>query len=195
MAAVTAAIAAVGLGLSAYGAYQNYQGQKDTAQAQQEALAIQKQQEAERKKAMELDAARRTREMVRQQVAARGMSLATTTNQGAEGGSALQGAYGGESGRTGVNMLGVSQNLEIGREMFGLNQGLTDAYSRMSAGTSRAGLGTSLMGFGTGLINNLGAINRVGGYVSSWGTNMVTRGGMGNFMSAGSGSFNTPSYG
>lgn len=168
MALVTAAIAAVGLGLSAYGAYQNYQGQKAANEASQQSLAIQQQQEAERKKAMELDAARRTREIIRQNVAARSLSLAAVTNQGAEFGSALPGAYGGESGRSGVNALGVSQNLEIGNTMFGLNSQLTDARSSYLNAQSRSALGSSLMGFGGAIVNNLGMINRVGNYVSSY---------------------------
>jgi len=70
--------------------------------------------EGQRRVAMELDARRRNLEIVRNQQRGRSMALAAATAQGARRGSGLQGGYAQISGQTGVNMLGVNQNLQIG---------------------------------------------------------------------------------
>lgn len=90
-------------------------------------IAEQQKMNALRKQQMELDATRRQREIVRQSIAARSASLAVATAQGGNttGSSALMGAYGGISGRTGVNTLGVTQNLEIGRGLFAAQDRIT----------------------------------------------------------------------
>lgn len=87
---------------------------KGTIQAQQ---AI----EANKRAAMEVDARRNQLEIIRTQQRARALGLATAKNQGSSGGSGLQGAYGQFSGQTGVNLLGVQQNLEVGRNIFDQN--------------------------------------------------------------------------
>lgn len=189
MAVLTGIIAAAGLALGAYGAYQQYQGSQDAAAANQQAIALQQQQEAERKKAMELDATRRMREVVRQNVAARSMSLAATTNQGADEGSGLPGAYGGESGRSGVNATGISQNRQIGEEMFGISSQLTTVQGQYASAMARSQQGAAFSNFGGSIVNNLGSITRLGNLASSagsYGFGMMSN----NFMGGGSGSFN-----
>lgn len=163
----TTAIAIGGLALGAAGAGMSYFGQSAAAEANEEARRLQKQQEAQRRKIVELDAVRKKREMIRQAIAARSLGLTRATNQGAagEGSSALAGVYGGVSGRTGVNMLGVNQNLEVGRTMFGLSNSISDAYGRAAEGQSWAATGGAISSLGGAMIKNLDAINRVGTYL------------------------------
>jgi hypothetical protein len=47
------------------------------------------------------------------------------TGAGAQFGSGLQGAYGQISGQSGVNLLGIRQNLELGRNIFDINAGIS----------------------------------------------------------------------
>lgn len=81
------------------------------------------------RQAMELGARRQSLEIIRQQQRGRALALATNVSQGGSGAvngsSALQGAYGQIGGQTGVNMLGVSQNLQIGRDIFTANQNIS----------------------------------------------------------------------
>lgn len=77
--------------------------------------------EASKRAAMELDARRNQLEIIRTQQRARALGLVTAQNQGSKEGSGLQGAYGQISGQTGVNLLGVQQNLGIGRDIFNQN--------------------------------------------------------------------------
>jgi len=78
--------------------------------------------------AMNLDAQRKQLEVVRQAQRARSLALATATAQGANKGgtSALGGAYGQVAGQTNTNLQGIAQNLQIGKNIFGLNAGITN---------------------------------------------------------------------
>jgi hypothetical protein len=164
MAALTSIIAAAGLGLTAAGSYMAYKGQQTQAKYQQQAIGLQQEAEAERKKQMNLEAMRRRREIIRQALAARSMALATATNQGASGGSALGGAYGQISGREGTSILGVNQNQEIGNNLFGINQSILGAYRGASQAGASAAMGSGLASLGGALLKNEGSINRIGTY-------------------------------
>lgn len=91
--------------------------QEITRSTIQQEMAIQQQ----RRQAMELDASRKQKEVIRNQQRARSLALTTATAQGASRGSGLQGGYGQISGQSGVNALGIQQNLQIGRNIFDYN--------------------------------------------------------------------------
>ncbi len=86
--------------------------------------------EKQKMQAMEIDARRQQMEIIRNQQRGRALSLTTGVAQGGSGfvggASARGGAYGQIAGQTGVNLLGVQQNLEIGRNIFGLNQNISN---------------------------------------------------------------------
>lgn len=86
--------------------------------------------EQQKQNAMELDARRQQMEIIRNQQRGRALSLATGVAQGGGGfvggSSARGGAYGQISGQTGVNLLGVQQQLEVGRNIFGLNTNISN---------------------------------------------------------------------
>lgn len=88
--------------------------------------AYERQVEGQRQQAMELDARRRSLEVLRNQQRARAVALTNANAQGAARGSGLQGGYGQIAGQSGVNLLGISQNLQIGQNIFGLNNQITD---------------------------------------------------------------------
>lgn len=98
-------------------AQQSFGINNSTVQAQQQI-------EAQKVRAMEMDARRQQLEVIRTQQRGRALALATGVAQGGSvtRGSALQGAYGQISGQTGTNILGIQQNLEIGQNISGFNQ-------------------------------------------------------------------------
>lgn len=162
-AAVIAGTAAVGIGTIG-----QMNAAKEQGEAQQKMIQEEQKQEALRRRAQELDSRRRTMEMVRTQQRARAASLATTTAQGASTGSALEGAYGQAAGQTGVNMLGVQQNYDIGSQMFASNLMLSNqrmAYA--NAGTDKA-LWGGVSQLGATLVSNAGQINSLGKQAMAW---------------------------
>lgn len=146
--------------------------------------------EAQRMKAMQLDARRRQMEVIRNQQRYRAVGLTNATAQGAQFGSGLQGGYGQISGQSGVNLLGIQQNLQIGQDIFGLNQAITGQkqqyadlqynYAAQQAdyqtaksnmlydyAVANAGFQTRQANAGTLMSQGQGLINQGSGYVSS----------------------------
>jgi hypothetical protein len=159
---VATAIAAIGVGVGLYGAISGSEAADQQAQYQSQALALQKQEMAERRKAMELDARRRRREIIRQGIAARSAALATSTAQGAQFSSALPGAYGGIEGRSGTNLQGVNQNQEIGERIFDLKGLQSDAYVRAAMAGSNVATNQAMTQAGGMLINNSTQLAQLG---------------------------------
>lgn len=154
MAGLSTLFVGAAVGLQAYGSYKQTDAAKKLSESQQVVAQQEAKAEEVRMRAMELDARRRTTEMLRQEQRARAMALATSTAQGAgTQSSGLQGGYGQIAGQSGVNMLGVQQNLGFGRELFGINQGISQqrflqaGYSGQAAmGRGYSALGSSLLG-------------------------------------------------
>jgi len=179
MAAVTAAIAAVGVGLSAYGAYNQYQGSKDISEAQQQQIRLEQQAEAQRRQAMEIKARRDRLEAIRVGQRARALGLASATSQGAsgEGSSGLQGAFGQISGQTGTNLLGITQPLEIGRNIFDINSQISQAKIAQAQAGTQVSFGQGLSSLGGQLISNIGPLGSLGSYVGGFGSSVGPAGG------------------
>lgn len=154
----------IGLGLTAIGTATAVGGAVANSYAQKQALAAQQQAEDQRKKAMELDADRRRRQEIRAAIAARAQSLSTATNQGAsaEGASALPGAYGGISGQSNTNILGINQNQQIGESIFAANAAANSAYRSAATAQSWTSAGNGLSSLGGAMMTNGDTINKVG---------------------------------
>lgn len=158
--------AMLGLGMSLVGTFMGMGAASKANRAQQAEIRSEQGIEGQKQQAMELDANRRQMEVVRNNQRARAMGLEAATNQGAQMGSGLQGAYGQIRGQSGVNSLGISQNLEIGRNIFGLNSEISQdkiqiaqAQQESSFAGGLSSLGGSIFGASKSL-SNLG----FGGY-------------------------------
>lgn len=147
--------------------------------------------EAQKRQAMEVDARRQQLEIIRNQQRGRALALTNANAQGARLGSGLQGGYGQIAGQSGVNILGVQQALQTGRNVFDANANITglnlqmgdlqNQYNIQQAAnqTSKANLAYSyaesnaafqtrfadnqtLMSQGTGLVNQGSGIAQAG---------------------------------
>jgi hypothetical protein len=167
MAAITTAVlataAVVGVGLTAYGMYEQTQAAQTNYAAQQQATAAEQRNEAVRRRAMEFDAKRRQLEAIRNMQRARSVALANATNQGAGQGSGLQGGFGQISGQTGDVIEGIRGNLAFGRETFGNNIDLSNARLAMAAAGTQASFGAGLSSLGGSIISSLPAISGLSG--------------------------------
>ena len=159
----SAVIAAVGVGFSAYGASQQSSAAKSQANSQQEMIAQQQRQEALRRQAMELDARRRQSEILRQTQRARAIAIATSNSQGGLLGSGIQGGFGQISGQSGVQSLGIGQNLEIGQNIFASNALESQAKIGYAQAGSQMATGAVLSSLGGSLVSNAGTLNNIFG--------------------------------
>lgn len=138
MAAVSTIIAGVGLAIGAAGAGVQYSA------SQKQAAAMEKGEEL-RKKQMNLDAQRRTRQVIREGLIARSQALTNATAQGAEAGSGLQGGYAGIQSNTLYNASGIEQNRQIGSQIFDANKQYAQAGSQMALGQGISSLGGAMV--------------------------------------------------
>lgn len=138
--AVTAGWQSVATGVQAQSVQVQQEQQQLQIATQRSAIMLQQQSDDVRRQAATLDATRRQREIVRQGIMASSTALTRATAQGASasGSSALEGARGEISGRTGVNSQGVSQQLELGNRLFDINKTISATY--LNAQDQNAGL-------------------------------------------------------
>lgn len=99
-------------------------------QTQKDVIAQQSQADKLREQASELDAVRRRRDEVRKGIVAQSTSLTRATNQGASapGSTVTAQASADISGQTNTNILGITQNLEFGRQLYNINKNITSLY-------------------------------------------------------------------
>lgn len=157
IALASVAVAGAGVAMSMNAAKKNQEAQNTIIANQQSEQAAQTQQ-------MNLDAMRRKREIVRQSLAARAQSLATTTSQGAAQSSGLSGAYGGISGREGVNYLGTNQNQELGAQIGQAKLGILSGYQQAASAQTMGAIGAGLTSLGGAALKNIGMIDKLGDY-------------------------------
>jgi hypothetical protein len=176
MAAVTTAIAVGSLAVAGAGAAISYSAQKKTASAQSAQASAQnkasakvakitQQQEKLRKTAMNLEATRQQRTLLRQAQLARANSVNNAANAGSGYGSGLPGAIGSITGQAGAQSTSIFANQQAGNENFDLNAqiaAITGQANTTSAGyqssiyssNAQAAFGESLFKLGASGVNN-----------------------------------------
>lgn len=162
-----ARIQAQGSALQATGSQRQVEGARAQNAAQKEITKLEFKGEEQRFAAMELDAKRKQIEVIRNQQRARALGLTVANAQGARQGSGIQGAYGQISGATTDNLNGIFQNLEIGRNIFGINRGISDQRLAYAAGGDIINEGQGIIAQGSGIIAQGAGVIAQGGGVSS----------------------------
>lgn len=160
-------LAIIGLGASLAGTGLQVYGQMRQAAAQRDQVAAFRKAENLRKKQMNLDSARRRREIIRQSIIARGMAVNNAANQGAVGGTGLTGGMFEIGGGARRAISQTNQNQGIGAGIFDANLEGGNAQMREADAGSIAAFGSGLSSLGGSIVNNIGTFNRVGTYLGS----------------------------
>lgn len=146
-------MAGAGIALQAIGMSKTNTAAKGYNAEEVKQIRQQQQVEGQRRQLMELDSQRKSLENIRNVQRSRSLALTNSTSQGAQFGSGLQGGYGQISSQGNYNAEGISQNLQIGRNMFDLNAQISESkiaqanYSMdLQSAQGYSSLGKSLMG-------------------------------------------------
>lgn len=185
---ITLGIGAVGLGLSIFGGMSAADDAKQLAQ-QQTQLAnqtyeintkisgLEGQVNQQRKAQMELSGRRMQMENFRNVQRSRAMGLNASVNQGAQFGSGLQGGQAQEANQGLYNAQGINSNLEIGRNIFGLNDQISAQKMALSGVQNHfAGVMGSLqsqMATDQGIANIGGAVTKSAGMLGNMTTSVL----------------------
>lgn len=114
------------------------QQQQLQIQTNDNVIELQSQADDIRQQAATLDATRQRRAAVRQGIVARSQSLVSAANQGASapGSSALKQSSNDITAQTDTNILGISQNLEAGTQLYNINKSITSQYLNAQSANS-----------------------------------------------------------
>lgn len=141
---ITLGLGAVSIGSSLFSAFGGSKSSKPNPQMQNLEMLLAARQNALRQQQMNLDAQRRKRDIIRSAQVATANAEAAAAGGGALNSSGVEGARAGISGQAGTNILGVSQNLEIGTGMFNIdNQKALAGFmkSQQEGAASKTGIG------------------------------------------------------
>lgn len=152
---ISLGIAAVGVGLQAYGSFSAAGKAKQAAQVNKQIAADEMQINEQKRSQMELEARRMTMQTFRNSQRLRAQATAAAVNQGASKGSGLIGGINQIQDQATEGALGIGQNLEIGRNIFSLNSDisskkmqLSDIQGSMATDQAIASLGGSMVKMG-----------------------------------------------
>lgn len=120
-------IGLVGLAGGIAGSFETAAGAKQKAQAEQAIAQLEMQADQQRRNAMEISARRQMLQTKRTAQQAGAIALSSAVNQGAQFSSSAQGGQQGVTSQGNYANLGVSQNLQIGENLFNINSEISGA--------------------------------------------------------------------
>lgn len=143
---VMEALQIAGVAAGVGGGVMQMQGQKQQAAGSKKAEGL-------RKEMMELNSARKQREIIRKAQLARATSLSRATAQGVQSGdSAVQGSYGQIE-------QDATNNLNFERSALGIGRGIFDANAQSAEAGSMIAFGQGISTIGSALIRQSGPLN------------------------------------
>lgn len=151
---VTLSLTAISVGLSAFGMFEKYSGEKAQEATQEKMIKTEQQQNDLRQRMMNLAASRERMELLRNAQRARSLALAGAARSGAQFGSGLQGGFGQISGATNVQGEKITQDTEAGNLMFGLQNTLSQEKIEYAKEGGTVNLGQGLMDIGQSIGKN-----------------------------------------
>ena len=160
---VGAGVGLLGLSGSIAGGVISYGASQQANAAQMQEIGLQAQENQQRQSAMNLNARRQQMEVLRNTQRARSLALNNATGQGAQFGSGLQGGYGNIAGQSGVNALGISENQQIGNNMFGIQSQISGAQLNYAKAQQQEQLGSGISSLGKSVGGSAGSLSSLVG--------------------------------
>lgn len=161
---LTLGLGAIGLGMQLFGGISSSEEAQKQAALSQQKFGLETQVNAQRKQAMELSANRQQMENYRNIQRARAQGTNAAVTQNAQLGSGLAGGNAQASDQGYFNSLGISQNLQIGRNIFGLNDQISGVNSQISSSQSSQATDQGIASLGGALVKGSGTISNIAGY-------------------------------
>ncbi len=162
MLAASFGLQAIGTGLQIAGGLNAMHAQKEEAEASRGITMLEMQSDRQRRQAMELSAQRSSLEVTRNAQRARAMGTENAVASGSQLGSGLQGGLAQVQGQATTNQLGISQNLQIGRNIFDINASISAARIAESNAKSKEATAQGISSLGSS-ISKFGGMNMFGG--------------------------------
>lgn len=140
---------------------------KASAMASQQVAQLEMKVNDQRRQAMELSANRQQLEIYRNNQRLRAQATQAAVSQGASRGSGLQGGLAQVNDQSMWNGLGVNQNLEIGRNIFGLNDRISQQKALISGYQSQAATSAGISNLGSAVMGSAKFGSALYGYATA----------------------------
>lgn len=180
---VSAGLSLVGVGLSLFGGNEQANIAKQEAQVSQDEIAQEQKVNDQRQQAMELSAHRQQLEIVRNTQRQRALGLASATSKGAQYGSGMPGGQADTTNQGVFAFQGVSQNLQIGENIFGLDKLISGDKSQMSALQGQMAEAGNYAAYGAAVSKSADPLGRLSGQLFASGPQSTTSNGVNNYNS------------
>ena len=161
---LTLGIGAIGLAANLFFGQRASEDANKTQALEQQRFGLEKQVNDQRRQAMELSGRRQQLENFRNMQRARAQGIQAATNQGAQFGSGLQGGIADVENRGFFAAQGVNQNLAIGRNIFALDDQISDNKALQSRYKSDQATNSQWASLGGSIMSNAGTIGKIGSY-------------------------------
>ena len=152
---ISAGLGIVGVGLQLFGGMAASEKASEMSGLNRQIAEDERSINNQKRTAMELSARRDMLQQFRNAQRLRAQATAAAVNQGASQGTGLQGGLSQVMSQNAFNVAGISQNLEIGRNIFGINDSISykksqisDLQGEMATDQALASLGGSLVKLG-----------------------------------------------
>lgn len=158
---LTLGIGAVGLGMQIFGGVKASQAAQQAYGIQSNITNLDEQVNNQRQQQMTLSAGRQQMENFRNVQRARAQGLNASVNQGAQFGSGMSGGQAQAVDQGGVNNLGITQNLQFGQTMFGLDNQISGQKLALSGVQSSMATDQAISGIGSTLTKSAGTMSNI----------------------------------
>lgn len=130
---ISAGLAIAGVGLQLFGGLSAAGRAEEISQLNQSIAQDEQAINKQKRTAMELSARRDQLQQFRNAQRLRAQATAAAVNQGASQGTGLQGGLAQIMDQNAFNIAGITQNLEIGRNIFGINDSISQKKAQISS--------------------------------------------------------------
>lgn len=149
---ISSGLGIIGFGLQLFGLSESIDAAEKSASIKKSIAGDEQAINEQKRQQMLLESSRKQLEIFRNMQRQRAMATAAAVNQGASLGSGLQGGLAGVTNQSLFNSLGISQNVEIGQNIFDINSRISDKKMQLAdvetdqaTAAGWASLGGSLM--------------------------------------------------
>lgn len=167
---ISIGLSVVGLGMQLFGGIKGAEVAHQQADVSSQIAGDEQKVNEQKQAQMKLQAQRAQMEVFRNAQRARAQATNSATQQGAQFGSGLQGGLAQISDDASTNLLGISQNLEIGQNIFGINNDISAKKMQLAQLGGEAATDQGIASLG-------GALIKAGPTIGAFGKNIGASGG------------------
>lgn len=170
---ISAGLQVVGLGLQIYGGMESSRKAHEAANINVGMAQDEQKINAQKQEAMQLSGRRQQLEIFRNQQRMRAQATNAAVNQGAQLGSGLQGGLAQVDDQSMFNAQGVNQNLEIGQNIFGINNDISSKKMQLARIGADQATATGVSSLGGALVKDGPVIGQLSNNAYGWGSRSI----------------------